>query len=77
MDHTMRFELAPGQNGIVNKFVGLWRIKPHPLDPEHSSLSSLEQVRGGGLPAAWTGCLRAVRQEQRQAAPQRGEKQGS
>lgn len=37
----------------MRKFHGRWHIRPHPKDPEHASLSTLDQVRpcAAGLPS--------------------------
>mgnify|MGYP001810310955 CR=1 FL=1 len=35
----------------MRKFHGRWTIRPHPADPQHASLSTLDQVGvGGGTP---------------------------
>lgn len=45
----------PGPStGIMRKFHGRWQIRPHPRDPEHASMSTLDQV-GAQLPGAKQG----------------------
>lgn len=38
----------------MRKFHGRWHIRPHPRDPEHASLSTLDQV--GGWVVVWCVC---------------------
>ncbi|KAI3438693.1 hypothetical protein D9Q98_001113 [Chlorella vulgaris] len=40
---TMDFTLDPSGGGVMKRFHGRWTIRPHPKDPEHSSLSTLDQ----------------------------------
>lgn len=40
---TMHFELKPGTGGIMKRFKGAWQVEPHPDDPEHCSISTLDQ----------------------------------
>jgi hypothetical protein len=41
--YSMRFTMIPHGSSIVSKFQGEWRIEPDTEDPEHSSISHLEQ----------------------------------
>eukprot|EP00887_Chlorella_sp_A99_P000827 scaffold5.g827.t1 len=41
---TMHFELKPGTGGIMKRFKGAWQVEPHPDDPEHCSISTLDQA---------------------------------
>lgn len=43
---TMDFELDPRGGGVMKRFHGRWAIRPHPADPQHASLSTLDQVAG-------------------------------
>lgn len=43
----MDFTLDPSGGGVMKRFHGRWTIRPHPKDPEHSSLSTLDQVCAG------------------------------
>jgi hypothetical protein len=43
----MTFELDTsngGGSGIMKRFHGRWHVRPHPADPEHASLTTLDQV---------------------------------
>lgn len=42
---TMDFQLDPegGAGGIMRRFHGRWQIRPHPADPEHACMSTLDQ----------------------------------
>ncbi len=44
---TMAFQLDPdgGTGGIMRRFHGRWQIRPHPADPEHACMSTLDQAR--------------------------------
>ena len=47
---TLDFQLDPATGsggGIMKRFHGRWHVRPHPADPEHASLSTLDQVGGG------------------------------
>jgi hypothetical protein len=48
---VMDFQLDPegGASGIMRKFRGRWQIRPHPRDPEHASLSTLDQDLALGI----------------------------
>ncbi|PRW58793.1 NAD(P) mitochondrial isoform A [Chlorella sorokiniana] len=48
---VMDFQLDPegGASGIMRKFHGRWQIRPHPRDPEHASLSTLDQDLALGI----------------------------
>jgi hypothetical protein len=43
------FQLDPagGGDGTMRKFVGAWRVRPHPADPQHACIATLDQVGGG------------------------------
>ena len=43
----MTFQLdttSGGGSGIMKRFHGRWHVRPHPADPEHASLTTLDQV---------------------------------
>lgn len=57
----------PGPStGIMRKFHGRWQIRPHPRDPEHASMSTLDQVgsaapwRKAGRKFRWPSCIQQV-----------------
>lgn len=43
----MAFQLDPegGAGSIMRRFHGRWQIRPHPADPEHACMSTLDQAR--------------------------------
>ncbi|KAL4437978.1 hypothetical protein ABPG77_004199 [Micractinium sp. CCAP 211/92] len=49
---TMAFQLDPdgGTGGIMRRFHGRWQIRPHPADPEHACMSTLDQDLALGVP---------------------------
>lgn len=56
---TMDFQLDPegGAGGIMRRFHGRWQIRPHPADPEHACMSTLDQVGAPAGGARWRGRL--------------------
>ena len=43
LNRVMRFELKPGAHGIMKKFVGIWKVEPHPEDAG-ACVTHLDQV---------------------------------
>ena len=49
-------------HGVMKRFHGHWHIRPHPSDPDHASLSTLDQdlALGITLPSAFDGILKSI-----------------